>query len=226
MRSPSWLRARACANPDAMRFGILISGRGSNMAALLDAHAVGLLPSAEFAVVLSNNPGAPGLELAGKRGVPAETIDHRLFKGDRAGHEAALLERLHAYGVEAVVLAGYMRVLAGPLLRAFPQRVINIHPALLPAFPGTHSQRQAIEYGVRVSGCTAHFVDEGVDTGPIILQRVVTVREDDTEESLSARILVEEHRALVDAVGLLAEKRLRVSGRLVSILPPGERAPG
>lgn len=200
-----------------MKLGVLISGRGSNLGALLDAHGRGELTRAEFAVVLSNEPEAKGLALAAERGVPTAVVDHRPFRGDRAAHDAAVRRELESRGVEAIVLAGYMRVVGAPLLERWPNRIVNIHPALLPSFPGLHGARQAVEYGVRFSGCTVHFVDSGTDTGPIILQRVVPVEPDDTEETLAARILVEEHIAIVEAVRSLTEMRLEVSGRKVLV---------
>lgn len=200
-----------------MKLGVLISGRGSNLQALLEARRRGQLQKAEFAVVLSNDPSARGLHVAAEHGVPTGVVDHRAFRGDRAGHDAAVRRELEAHGVEAVVLAGYMRVVGAPLLERWPNLIVNIHPALLPAFPGLHAQRQALDYGVRVTGCTVHFVDAGTDTGPIILQKVVSIESADTEESLAARILVEEHRAIVEAVTLLTEGRISLVGRKVVI---------
>lgn len=200
-----------------MKLGVLISGRGSNLVALLEAHRRGELPKAELAVVLSNEPEAKGLAAAASFGVPTAVVDHRPFRKDRAAHDAAVRRELEARGVEAVVLAGYMRIVGNALLERWPSRIVNIHPALLPAFPGVHGARQAVEYGVRFSGCTVHFVDAGTDTGPIIAQRVVPVLPDDTEETLAARILVEEHKAIVEAVKLLTEGRLELSGRKVLV---------
>jgi phosphoribosylglycinamide formyltransferase 1 len=189
---------------------ILISGRGSNMEALVRAHRAGRL-QAEPVLVVSNRAHAPGLEIARSLGVPAEVVS---FKDVAAG-EARVIERARELGAELVVLAGFMRVISPALIGAFPDRIINIHPSLLPAFPGLDAQRQALDYGVRISGCTTHLVNEGVDTGPIILQRVVPVQSGDTVETLSARILAEEHQALVASVNLLATGRLKVVGRTV-----------
>lgn len=199
--------------------GVLISGRGSNLAALLEAARRPDYP-ARVAVVVSNEPDAAGLERARKAGVPAVVVDHREYRG-RDAHERAIVERLRAHGVEWVCLAGYMRVLRREILSAFRGRVLNIHPALLPAFPGTHAHRQALEYGVRVSGATVHLVDEGVDTGPIILQEAVPVQPQDSEATLAERILAVEHRLYPEAVALAVSGRVRVEGRKVTILPPG-----
>lgn len=198
---------------------ILVSGRGSNLRALLESAAAGHLPGADIRLVISNQPDAPALVVARQHRVETIAVDHRPFKGDRAAHEAVILEHLERHGIEFVVLAGYMRVLTGLLIGHFEGRMINIHPSLLPAFPGTHAQRQAVEYGVRASGCTVHFVTEQMDAGPIILQRVVPVLPDDSEETLSARILTEEHQALPQAVDLVTRGRLAISGRRVRILP-------
>jgi phosphoribosylglycinamide formyltransferase-1 len=199
--------------------GVLISGRGSNLEALLEAARRPGYP-ARVAVVISNEPAAAGLERAREAGVPALVLDHRQFRG-REAHERAIVERLREHGVEWVCLAGYMRVLERELLSAYRGRVLNIHPALLPAFPGTHAQRQALRYGVRVSGATVHLVDEGIDTGPIVLQEAVPVLQEDSEETLAARILAVEHRLYPEAVALAVSGRLRLEGRRVTILPPG-----
>lgn len=203
--------------PERVRVGVLISGRGTNLGALLEAAARPGYP-AEVAVVISNVPGAAGLERAREAGIPARVLDHREHRARRA-HERAVVEALRAHRVEWVTLAGYMRVLCGPLLEAYRGRILNIHPALLPAFPGTHAQRQALEYGVRVSGCTVHLVDDGVDSGPVVLQEAVPVLPDDTVETLSERILAVEHRLYPQAVALAAGGRLRLEGRRVRILP-------
>ncbi|HEX7124673.1 MAG TPA: phosphoribosylglycinamide formyltransferase [Thermodesulfobacteriota bacterium] len=198
-----------------MRIGVLASGRGTNLQAILDACADGRLP-ATVALVVSDREGARALARAAAAGVATRVIPPAGFP-DRAAHDAAVVEALRAAHADTVVLAGYMRLVTPMLLRAFPNRVVNVHPALLPAFPGLHAQRQALEYGVKVTGCTVHFVDEGVDTGPIILQAPVPVADDDDEARLAARILVEEHRTLVEALRLLAEGRLAVDGRRVRI---------
>ncbi len=197
-----------------MRLAVFASGRGSNFAALLEARAAGRMPAAEFVVLVSDRADARALEVARGAGVEALHVDPKGF-ASKAGFEEAILAKLRERGVEGIVLAGYMRLVGSTLLRAFPHRILNIHPALLPAFPGAHGHRDALEYGVKVSGCTVHFVDEGVDTGPIIIQRCVEVRDDDTEESLAARILVEEHRAFPEAVDLFTRGALRVEGRRV-----------
>lgn len=199
----------------ALRLGVLASGRGSNLQAILDACADGRL-AAEVAVVLSDVASAQALVRAARAGVPTRVIEHRAF-ASREAFDEALVAELRAHEVELVVLAGFMRIVTPVLLGAFPERVVNVHPALLPAFPGMHAQRQALDYGVRVTGCTVHLVDAGVDTGPVLAQRTLPVSPDDTEETLSARLLVEEHRALVDVLAAFAEGR-------VQVVPP--RAPG
>jgi len=199
------------------RVGILISGRGSNMLALLDAMLRGQI-RAEPAVVLSNRPGAAGLALAKERGVPTAVVDQREVK-PRAAHEERIVERLREHHVDLVCLAGYMRLLTPRMIGAFPGRILNIHPSLLPAFPGLHAQRQALEHGVKVSGCTVHLVDEECDHGPIVAQTSVPVLANDTEESLSARILEQEHRIYPEAVALFFERGLRVEGRRVLAAP-------
>ncbi len=199
----------------SLRIGVLISGRGSNLQALLDACADGRIPG-EVAVVISDKAGAYGLERARRAGVEALFVDPGAYQTKKA-YNAALLEALQARGVELVCLAGYMRLVRNPLLEAYSGRMMNIHPSLLPAFPGLEAQRQALEHGVKVSGCTVHFVTAGMDEGPIILQAAVPVREDDTVQSLSERILAEEHRIYPEAVRLFAEGRLRIEGRSVVI---------
>ncbi|MDI3280838.1 MAG: phosphoribosylglycinamide formyltransferase [Bacillota bacterium] len=198
--------------------GVFASGRGSNLEAILEAIEAGKLP-ARVAVVLSDRPEAPALEKARRRGIPGLAV----LPGDfpsRQVYEERLVEICRQHGVELVVLAGFMRLLGPTFLSAYRHRVMNIHPALLPSFPGLHAQEQAVRYGVRFSGCTVHFVDEGMDTGPIILQAVVPVEQDDTPETLAARILVEEHRLYPEAIRLYAEGRLRIEGRRVLIAPP------
>lgn len=194
-----------------MKIGILISGRGSNMAALIDAVGTGAIPSAEVAVVISDKAGAAGLAGARERGVEAVVVERR--GRTREEHDAEIIEVLRKRGVEYVCLAGYMRLLSNDFTSAFKDRIINIHPSLLPSFPGLDAQRQALGHGVKVTGCTVHFVDEDLDAGPIILQRVADIRDDDTVESLSARILEQEHAAYVEAVRLVATGRLRIEGR-------------
>jgi len=191
--------------------GVLASGRGSNLEALI-TRARGY----RVVVAVSDRAGAYALERAKNHGCPAVHVDPAAFAG-REAYETAVADVLSDYGVELVCLAGYMRLVGRTLLMRFPGRVLNIHPALLPAFPGLHGQRQALEYGVRFSGCTVHFVDEGTDTGPIILQAVVPVAADDTEDTLAERILVEEHRIYPEAVALFAQARLTLEGRRVRI---------
>ena len=202
-----------------LKLGVLVSGRGSNLAALLAARDGGRLPDADFRLVLSNKPGVRALGIARDHGVEAGVIPHKDFAGDRVAHDRAMIDRLHAAGCEGVVLAGYMRLIGRAFLDAFPAGVVNVHPALLPAFPGVDAQQQALDYGVRVTGCTVHFVDDGVDTGPIIAQRTVPVLADDTHETLCARLLVEEHAALVEAVSLWGQRRLERRGRHVIVHP-------
>ncbi len=198
-----------------LRVGVLGSGRGSNLQALLDAAARPGYP-ARVVVVVSDKERAQALERARAHGVAAVWLNPKDF-GDRATYDAALGRLLAEHRVGLVCLAGFMRILTPELVRAFAGRVLNIHPSLLPAFPGLHAQRQALDYGVKVAGATVHFVDEGVDTGPIALQASVPVQPDDTEESLSARILAVEHRIYPEAVRLFAEGRLRLAGRKVIV---------
>ncbi|HEY6873508.1 MAG TPA: phosphoribosylglycinamide formyltransferase [Geobacteraceae bacterium] len=200
-----------------LKIGVLASGSGSNLQAIIDNIETGSL-QAEIVCVVSNNAAAFALERARKHGIPALHIDHRIFTG-REAYDTALVETLHEYGVELLVLAGFMRIITPVLLDAFPSAIMNIHPALLPAFPGIHAQRQALDYGAKISGCTVHFVDAGTDTGPIIIQAAVPVLEGDTEETLSARILVEEHRIYSGAIRLFAAGRLRIEGRRVVVTP-------
>jgi len=198
-----------------LALGVLASGRGSNLQAILDAVAAGRL-DAEVRAVVSDVADAFALERARRAGVPALFVDPK-GPGGKAGLEGRIVERLREHGVSAVALAGYMRVCGETLLSAFPGRIVNIHPSLLPSFPGLHVQRAALEHGARFSGCTVHFVDAGVDTGPIIAQAVVPVLDGDTEESLAARILRQEHRVFPLALQLLAEGRLRIDGRRVLV---------
>jgi phosphoribosylglycinamide formyltransferase-1 len=199
--------------------GVLASGSGTNLQALIDAGRRGELGPARLVVVGANVPGCGALARAGQAGLATFVVDHKAF-AERAAFDRALLAGLGAHGVELVVLAGFMRVLTPVLLGAFPDRVLNVHPALLPAFPGVHAQRQAFAYGVKVAGCTVHFVDEGTDTGPIIGQAAVPVFEDDSEESLRLRILAEEHALLPAAVRAVAEGRVHVEGRRVRVTGP------
>ena len=206
-----------------LRLGVLASGGGSNLQAIIDRCRDGSL-QAEIAVVIANNPDAGALERARLAGIAARCINHRDFAG-REAFDAALVTALREAGVELVVLAGFMRLISRVLLDAYPLRIINIHPALLPAFPGLHVQQQALDYGARFSGSTVHIVDGGVDTGPIIIQAVVPVLPGDTADTLAARILIQEHQIYPRAIQLLAEGRVKVTGRTVAIEPPAQPEP-
>jgi len=196
-----------------MKIGILISGRGSNMTAIVEAVQSGLIPGSEVAVVISDKTSAEGLLKAEERGIATLVITR---KGrTREEHDAEIINELKKLNVELVCLAGYMRLLSKEFVRAFPNRIINIHPSLLPAFKGLDAQRQAIDYGVKVSGCTVHFVDEALDHGAIILQKAVEVKDDDTAESLAARILEYEHALYIEAVKKIAEGKIEIVGRRV-----------
>lgn len=198
-----------------LRIGALASGGGTNLQAIIDRCEEGAL-DAEIVLVVSNNQDAGALERARQAGIPTLCIDHRRFDS-REAFDQAVVRALQIAGVELVVLAGFMRIISEVFVAAFPNRIMNIHPALLPAFPGLHAQRKALEYGVRFAGCTVHFVDTGTDTGPIVIQAVVPVLDDDTEASLSARILEQEHLIYPRAIQLFAEGRLRVEGRRVFV---------
>jgi phosphoribosylglycinamide formyltransferase-1 len=200
------------------RLGVLVSGSGSNLQALLDACAQADFP-AEVACVVSNVPTAFALERARKAGVPAVVLEHKAFPS-RGDFERALGEELRKAGVEWVCLAGFMRLLSADFLTGFPGRVLNIHPALLPAFPGLHAQRQALERGVKIAGCTVHFVDAGTDTGPILAQAAVPVLQGDDEASLSARILAEEHRLYPLAVRLAVTGKVTMEGARTRVDAP------
>jgi phosphoribosylglycinamide formyltransferase-1 len=195
--------------------GVLISGGGTNLQAIIDAIEAKRL-DAQIRVVISNRESAHGLVRAKNHGIPTEVLDHRKFSS-REAYDEALVAILRGRGVELVVLAGFMRLLSPVLVKAYPNRIMNIHPALLPAFPGLHGQKQAADYGVRFAGCTVHFVNEECDHGPIIIQAAVPAYPDDTEESLSARILKQEHLIYPRAIQLYAEGRLRVEGRKVFV---------
>lgn len=191
-----------------LKLGVLVSGRGSNLQAILDAVSAGRL-DADVRIVVSNRADAGALERAQRAGVPTGVISHRDFE-DRAAFDAALVSALKAAGVSVVVLAGFMRVLTPTFLDAFPWRVINVHPAILPAFPGVDAQKQALDCGVKIAGCSVHFVDAGTDTGPIIAQAAVPVLDDDTQDALAHRILEMEHRVLVEVLRWVAEGRVDV----------------
>ncbi len=201
-----------------MNLGVLISGRGSNLGAILAAVEAGTLP-AKVALVISNKAGAAGIKRADEAGVPTRVLPHGEYP-DRAAFEAALVAALREAGVDVVVLAGFMRLLTPAFLGAFPNRVVNIHPALCPAFPGVDAQAQAIAYGARVTGCTVHFVDAGTDTGPVIAQAAVPILEGDDRDTLAARILPREHELLVRALGWIAAGKVEV----VPPSAPGARA--
>jgi phosphoribosylglycinamide formyltransferase-1 len=196
-----------------IRLAVLLSGRGSNFAAIDDAIRRGAL-DAEIVCVISNRPDAPGIEFARTRKHHAHVVDHREY-APRAAHEEEVLRILETARPDFIVLAGYMRLLSANFVAQYVNRIINIHPSLLPSFPGVDAQAQAIAHGVKVSGCTVHFVDQNLDAGPIIAQRAVEVRDDDTAETLSARILVEEHAAYVDALQKLATRTWRIDERRV-----------
>ncbi len=196
-----------------IRLAVLLSGRGSNFAAIHDAIARNVL-DAQIVAVISNRPGAPGIERAREWGCDAFVVNHKSFP-NRAAHEEAVLRVLEPAKPDLIALAGYMRLLSANFVSRFPHGIVNIHPSLLPSFPGVDAQAQAVAHGVKVSGCTVHFVDENLDAGPIILQRAVEVRDDDTAESLSARILVEEHLAYVDALVKLSRDAWHIDGRRV-----------
>ncbi|MGY5142581.1 MAG: phosphoribosylglycinamide formyltransferase [Nitrosopumilus sp.] len=199
-----------------LNLGILISGRGSNMEYILKAIKKKKIPI-KAAVVISNKPDAAGLKIAQKMGVPIEVVQSKGFEGSRADYDKKIISVLTKYGVTQknglVCLAGFMRIISPEFVKKYKNKILNIHPALLPAFPGLDSQKQALDYGVKFTGCTVHFVDSGMDTGPIIIQAVVPVKEGDTDKELSKRILKEEHRIYPEAVNLIAKGKVKVSGR-------------
>lgn len=202
----------------AFRVGVLASGRGTDFQSLVDARDRGEL-GGELAVLVCNVPDAPVIERARRADVPVVVVDHRPFGKDREGFDRKVAQVLHDHRVDLVVFAGFMRIVTRTMVDAFPNRIINIHPSLLPSFPGTRAQRDALAHGVKVSGCTIHLVDASVDGGPIILQKAVPIHPDDTEQSLADRILVQEHIFLPLAVRLFAEDRIKVEGRRVRIEP-------
>ncbi len=195
------------------RIGVLLSGRGSNFVALAESITAGRIPDAEIALVISNREDAPGLERASALGIPAKTIPSKGLQ--REAYDRLVVVELQRAGVELVCLAGFMRLLSPYFVAAFPNRILNIHPSLLPSFPGLEAQRQALEYGVKFSGCSVHLVDENLDAGPILAQSIVPVRDDDTADTLAARILVEEHRMYTEAVRLILSGNYRIEGRRV-----------
>ena len=206
-----------------LRLGVLASGRGSNLQAIIDAIETGAL-HARIVVVVSNKREAPALDRARRHGITEVFLDPKPFSGrpdTREAYDRALLDVLQKYEAELVLLAGYMKIVTSVLIQAYPHRIMNIHPALLPAFPGLDVQQKALDYGVKVSGCTVHFVTEGVDEGPIIVQAAVPIHEADTAETLAARILEQEHCLYPQAVQLYAEGKLHVEGRRVRIQKKG-----
>jgi phosphoribosylglycinamide formyltransferase-1 len=195
------------------RIGVLLSGRGSNFEALADSIASSRIPNAEIAIVISNREDAPGIDRAKTRGMATRVIPSKGL--ERETYDRQVVAALNDHKVDLVCLAGYMRLLSPYFVASFPNRILNIHPSLLPSFPGLESQRQALEYGVKFAGCTVHFVDENLDAGPIVLQSVVSVGDDDTEDTLSTRILEEEHRIYSEAVRIVLEGRYKIEGRRV-----------
>ncbi len=204
-----------------LKLAILISGRGSNMNAILRAVKKQNIPI-EPVVVISNKPSAKGLGIARKYGVKTEIVESKGFQGNRWEYDQKIMDVLTKYGITSknclICLAGFMRILSPEFIKKYKNCILNIHPAILPAFPGLDAQKQAINYGVKYSGCTVHFVDDGVDTGPIIVQALVRVKNDDTEEALTKRILAKEHKAYPEAVRLIAQKKIKVVGRKVKFL--------
>ncbi len=195
------------------RIGVLLSGRGSNFEALAESVAAGRIPNAGISIVISNREGAPGIERAESRGIRTRVIPSKGLERETYDRQVAAV--LEEHKIDLICLAGYMRLLSPYFVAKFPNRILNIHPSLLPSFPGLESQRQALEYGVKVAGCTVHFVDENLDAGPIIVQAVVPVKDDDTEATLSERILKEEHRIYSEAVRIVLEGKYRIAGRRV-----------
>jgi phosphoribosylglycinamide formyltransferase 1 len=192
---------------------VLLSGRGSNFEALADSASAGRIPGAEIAIVISNQPDAQGLKRAEERGIAARMIPSKGLQ--REAYDRQVVAVLQEHKVDLICLAGYMRLLSPYFVAAFPQRILNIHPSLLPSFPGLESQKQALEHGVKFAGCTVHFVDENLDAGPIILQAVVPVLDGDDEHALSERILKEEHRIYSEAVKIVLDRKYRIEGRRV-----------
>ena len=199
------------------RIGVLLSGRGSNFEALAESTAAGRIPNAEIALVVSNRENAPGIDRARARGIEVRVIPSKGL--EREAYDRLVAAALEEKKVDLVCLAGYMRLLSPYFVAAFRNRILNIHPSLLPAFPGLEAQRQALEHGAKFSGCTVHFVDENLDAGPIVLQAVVPINDDDTPETLSERILLEEHRIYSEAVRIVLEGRYHIQNRRVMILP-------
>jgi phosphoribosylglycinamide formyltransferase 1 len=207
----------------AKRIAVLASGRGSNFQAVIDAIARREIP-ATCCGLITDNPGAYAIERAKKAGIPVHIVDYGAYP-EKEAYEQALCREMKELSADLYILAGYMRILGGGIVKNFPGRLMNIHPALLPGFPGLHAQRQALGYGVKISGCTVHFVDEGMDSGPVVVQACVRVEEEDDEEALSARILAMEHLCLPEAIRLFCEDRLMIDGRRVRILPGSTASP-
>jgi phosphoribosylglycinamide formyltransferase-1 len=195
------------------RIGVLLSGRGSNFEALADSVAAGRIRNAEIAIVVSNREGAPGIDKAKERGIATQVIPSKGL--EREAYDRQVVAVLNGHAVDLICLAGYMRLLSPYFVSSFPNRILNIHPSLLPSFPGLESQRQALEYGVKFAGCTVHFVDENLDAGPIVLQAAIPVRDEDTEATLSERILAEEHRIYTEAVKIVLDGQYKIAGRRV-----------
>lgn len=193
------------------RIGVLLSGRGSNFEALADSVAAGRIRNAEIAIVVSNREGAPGIDKAQERGIATRVIPSKGL--EREAYDRQVVAVLNEHAVDLICLAGYMRLLSPYFVSSFPNRILNIHPSLLPSFPGLESQRQALEYGVKFAGCTVHFVDENLDAGPIVLQAAIPVRDEDTEATLSERILAEEHRIYTEAVKIVLDGQYKIAGR-------------
>ncbi len=195
------------------RIGVLLSGRGSNFVALAESVSAGRIPDAEIAIVVSNREGAPGIDKAKERGIATRVIPSKGL--EREAYDRQVVAVLQEHKVDLICLAGYMRLLSPYFVASFPNRILNIHPSLLPSFPGLESQRQALEYGVKFAGCTAHFVDENLDAGPIVLQAAIPVLDEDTEASLSDRILAEEHRIYSEAVKIVLDGKYKIVGRRI-----------
>ncbi len=201
-----------------LRLGVLVSGSGSNLQSIIDASEKGFIKS-KVCVVISNIPGVYALERAKKHNIPAIVINHKYFE-TREDFDRAIVNKLREYNTDLVIMAGFLRIITNVLLDAYPMKIMNIHPALLPSFPGLHVQKKALEYGCKFAGCTVHFADSGVDTGPIIIQGVVPILDNDTEETLSKRILSVEHKIYPQAIKLYEENRLKIIGRRVIVDPP------
>ena len=205
-----------------LKLAILISGRGSNMKAILDAVKKQNIPIKPM-IVISNKPTARGLKIARKFGIQTEIIESKGFQGSRWEYDQKIIRILNKHGITTknslICLAGFMRILSPEFIKKYKNCILNIHPSILPAFSGLNAQKQAINYGAKYSGCTVHFVDDGVDTGPIIVQSMIRIKNDDTEETLAKRILIKEHKAYPEAVRLVAEKKIKIIGRNVKIIP-------